>query len=110
LVTIAWSAIAFGVLLILGAWLAGQTAPARALRRATSPCFRERRGAAYALAAGIWVLLIAWAPIAAFRKPLGILVFAVLFALGTERREQRRSAGSGRAPEQVAMRRGHNGE
>jgi hypothetical protein len=84
LVTVAWSAIAFGVLLVLGAWLAGRTAPARALRREASPYFRERPGPAYAFAAGIWVLLIAWAPIAAFRKPLGILVFAVLFALGTE--------------------------
>jgi uncharacterized membrane protein len=84
LVTIAWSAIAFGVLLILGAWLAGPTTQARALRREASPYFRERRGAAYAFAAGIWVLLIAWAPIAAFRRPLGILVFAALFALGTE--------------------------
>jgi hypothetical protein len=84
LVTIAWSAITFGVLLVLGAWLAGPTAQARALRREASPYFRERRGAAYAFAAGIWVLLIAWAPIAAFHKPLGILVFALLFALGTE--------------------------
>lgn len=84
LVTIAWSTFAFGVLLVLGAWLAGPTAPARALRRQASPYFREHRGGAYAFAAGIWVLLIAWAPIAGFRKPLGILVFAALFALGTE--------------------------
>jgi hypothetical protein len=84
LVTVAWSAIAFGLLLVLGAWLAGPTIQARALRREASPYFRERRGAAYAFAAGIWVLLIAWAPIAAFRRPLGILVFAGLFALGTE--------------------------
>lgn len=84
LVTVAWSAIAFGILLVLGAWLAGPTAPARALRREAAPYCREHRGAAYGFAAGIWVLLIAWAPIAAFRKPLGILVFAILFALGTE--------------------------
>lgn len=84
LVTVAWSAFAFGVLLVLGAWLAGPTSPARALRREASPYFREFRGGAYAFAAGIWVLLIAWAPIAAFRKPLGILIFAALFALGTE--------------------------
>ncbi|HET9185478.1 MAG TPA: hypothetical protein VFN82_04970 [Solirubrobacterales bacterium] len=84
LVTVAWSAIVFGVLLVLGAWLAGPTVQARALRREAAPYFRERRGAAYAFAAGVWVLLIAWAPIAAFRKPLGILVFAALFALGTE--------------------------
>jgi Short C-terminal domain len=84
LVTVAWSAIAFGILLVLGAWLAGPTVQAGALRREAAPYFRERRGTAYAFAAGIWVLLIAWAPIASFRKPLGILVFAALFALGTE--------------------------
>lgn len=84
LVTVAWSAIAFGILLFLGAWLAGPTAAARGLRREAAPYFRERRAATYAFAAGIWVLLIAWAPIAAFHKPLGILVFAALFALGTE--------------------------
>jgi uncharacterized membrane protein len=84
LVTVAWSAIAFSVLLVLGAWLAGSTVQARALRREAAPYFRDRRGAAYAVAAGVWVLLIAWAPIAAFRKPIGILVFAALFALGTE--------------------------
>lgn len=84
LVTVAWSAIAFGVLLVLGAWVAGETAPARVLRREAAPYFRERRGAAYGVAAALWIALIAWAPIAAFHKPLGILVFAALFALGTE--------------------------
>jgi hypothetical protein len=84
LATVAWSSVAFGVLLVLGAWLAGPTTAARALRREASPYFRDRQVAAYAFAAGIWVLLVAWAPIAAFRKPLGILVFALLFAVGTE--------------------------
>lgn len=84
LVTVAWSAIAFGVLLVLGAWLAGPTAAARTLRWEAAPYFRERRAATCAFAAAVWVLLIAWAPIAAFRKPIGILVFAALFALGTE--------------------------
>jgi hypothetical protein len=84
LVTVAVSAIAFGVLAVIGAWLAGGTAPAVALRRDAAPYFRERQAAAYGVAAAIWLALIAWAPIAAFRKPFGILLFAVLFALGTE--------------------------
>jgi hypothetical protein len=84
LVTVAVSAIAFGVLAVIGAWLAGRTAPAVALRREAAPYFRERPAAAYGVAAGIWLALIALAPIAAFRKPFGILLFAVLFALGTE--------------------------
>lgn len=84
LVTVAVSAIAFGVLVVIGAWLAGQTAPATALRREAAPYFRERQAAMYAIAAAIWLALIAWAPIEAFRKPFGILLFAVLFAIGTE--------------------------
>jgi len=84
LVTVAVSAIAFGVLVVIGAWLAGKTAPATALRREASPYFRENQAAMYGVAAAIWLALIAWAPIEAFRKPFGILLFAVLFAIGTE--------------------------
>jgi hypothetical protein len=84
LVTVASSAIAFGILAVIGAWLAGSTAPARALRREIAPYARENRGATYGVAAAIWLALIAWAPIAAFRKPFGVLLFALLFALGTE--------------------------
>jgi hypothetical protein len=84
LVTIAVSTIAFGILAVIGAWLAGKTTPARALRREAAPYLREHRGASYGVAAAIWLALIAWAPITAFRKPFGILLFAVLFAIGTE--------------------------
>ena len=84
LVTVAVSAIAFGVLVVIGAWLAGETAAAKALRREAAPYFRERQAAMYGVAAAIWLALIAWAPIEAFRKPFGILLFAVLFGIGTE--------------------------
>jgi hypothetical protein len=84
LVTVASSALAFGILIVIGAWLAGPTRPAMALRREASPYLREHRGGAYAAAGVVWLALIGLAPIAAFRKPLGILLFAVLFAIGTE--------------------------
>jgi hypothetical protein len=84
LVTVASSAIAFGILVVIGAWLAGPTRPAMALRREASPYMREQRGATYAVAGLVWLALIAWAPIAAFHKPIGILLFAALFASGTE--------------------------
>ncbi len=84
LVTIAVSAIAFGILAVIGAWLAGRTAPAMALRREAAPYMREHRAGTYGVAAAIWLALIAWAPIAAFGKPFGILLFAILFAAGTE--------------------------
>ncbi len=84
LVTVASSAIAFGVLVVIGAWLAGPTAIATTLRREASPYMREQQAATYAVAAVVFLVLIAWAPIAAFHKPLGILLFAILFGLGTE--------------------------
>jgi hypothetical protein len=84
LVTVAVSAIAFGILAVIAAWLTGRTAPATALRRGAAPYFRERQAAAYGVAAAIWLALIVWVPIAAFGKPFGILLFAVLFAIGTE--------------------------
>jgi len=84
LVTVAVSTISFGVLLVVGAWLAGSTGPATALRRAASPYCRESRAGTYAVAAAVFLLAIALVPIAAFGKPLGILLFAILFAAGTE--------------------------
>ena len=80
----ATSAICFGLLVALGAFLAGPTRPATRLRGYLAP-FAERNPAGlWGAALLIFVLLIAWAPIAAFHKPLGILVFALLFAAGTE--------------------------
>ena len=82
LVDIAVSTLTFGILLILAAWLAGRTALARALRRQAAPWLREKPAAAYLALGLIWLALIAWVPIAAFQKPLGILVFAILFVVG----------------------------
>jgi hypothetical protein len=84
LVTVATSALAFGVLLIIGAWLAGPTRPATRLRREVAPYARENLGAVYLGAGIVYLALIAFAPIAAFRKPFGILIFAVLLGVGTE--------------------------
>ena len=68
---------------MFGAWLAGPTRAATALRRELSPYVRDHRGTAYEIAGALYLALIAWAPIDAFRKAIGILLFAVLFALGT---------------------------
>jgi hypothetical protein len=84
LVTVASSAIAFGVLVAIGAWLAGPTRLAVGLRGLFSPYVLENRAGSYLAAGVVWLALIAWAPIAAFQKPLGILIFAVLFAVGAE--------------------------
>jgi hypothetical protein len=84
LATVASSTLAFGVLVFLAAWLAGPTALATGLRREASPWVRRHRSTAYGVTAVVFLLLVAWAPVAAFRKPLGILLLALLMAAGAE--------------------------
>ena len=84
LATVARSALTFGVLVFLAAWLAGPTALATALRREAAPYVRAQQATAYAVAAALFLILVAWAPVVAFRKPLGMLVLAVLLAVGAE--------------------------
>jgi hypothetical protein len=84
LVTVAVSAITFGILVVIAAWLAGPTRIASSLRREAAPYLRERRGTTYAVVGLIFLLLILWAPVVAFHKPIGLLLLAVLMVLGTE--------------------------
>ena len=84
LVTVAASAITFGILLFAGAWLAGPTRLATAARREAAPYIRENQWMAAGVAAAVFLALIVWAPIAAFERPLGILIFLVLFVAGAE--------------------------
>lgn len=84
LVTVAVSAITFGILLAIAAWLAGPTRIASNLRREAAPYLRERRGTTYAVVGAIFLALILWAPVVAFQKPIGLVLLAVLMVLGTE--------------------------
>jgi hypothetical protein len=82
--TIAASTLAFGVLVFFAAWIAGPTQVAVGLRRAAAPYVRAHWASAFGGAAVLFLVLIAWRPVAAFGKPLGILVLAVLLAAGAE--------------------------
>jgi hypothetical protein len=84
LVTVAVSAIAFGLLVFIAAWLAGPSKWATRIRREAAPYVHDQPAACAAAAAAVWIALVAWAPVAAFRKPLGILLFAILFVAGAE--------------------------
>jgi uncharacterized membrane protein len=84
LVTVATSVITFGILLFVAAWLVGPTRFAARLRREAAPYVEEHRGGAYLVAGLVFLALIALAPIHAFSTPLGIVLFAALFAFGTE--------------------------
>ena len=81
---IAVSTIGYGVLMWLGALLAGPTRAATAIRRVLAPYLREP-GFAY----GGLILLLAigilwWAPTPATRNPVTALLLAVLIAIGFE--------------------------
>lgn len=82
LVEVAVSTLLFGVLLVIGAWTLGPTALARGVRRQAAPALREKPALAYLALGLLWLALIAWLPIAAFRTWAGIVVFALLFAVG----------------------------
>jgi hypothetical protein len=84
LVTVAVSAITFGVLVVIAAWIAGPTRIAKALREEAAPYLRERGGTTYAVAGLVFLILVLWAPVVAFHKPIGLVLLAALTVLGTE--------------------------
>ena len=77
------AAIAYGVLIVGAAWLAGPTSWAVAARRGLAPYLREPRYAYGALAVIVLVLL-AWEPTPATRPVIPALVLVALLALGLE--------------------------
>ena len=81
---IAWTAIAYGVIIILAAVLAGPARWAVSLRQRLAPTLRDRPGLVYAIVGGLYLLVVAWGPTPAFRQPWSILVFAALTGLGVE--------------------------
>jgi hypothetical protein len=84
LVTVAVSAITFGILVVIAAWIAGPTRIATTLREEAAPYLRERRGTTYAVVGLVFLILVLWAPVVAFHKPIGMILLAVLMVLGTE--------------------------
>jgi hypothetical protein len=83
LVTVAVSAISFGILVVIAAWIAGPTKAATRLRREAAPHMRER-STTYGAVALVFLALVLWAPVVAFQKPIGMVLLAVLMVLGTE--------------------------
>jgi hypothetical protein len=83
LVEAATASIAYGVVLIGAAWLAGPTTLATGARRALAPYLREPR-IAYGALAVIVLILLAWGPTPALRRPIPALVLVGLLALGVE--------------------------
>jgi Short C-terminal domain len=74
---------AYGLVIFLGAVLAGPLGFAKRVRRSLAPLLRER-ASAYAAAAVVVLLLLWWGPTEGFRRPLPLLVLLALFVAGIE--------------------------
>jgi len=83
LVAAAQAVIAYGVVIVLGTWLAGPTRAATAVRRALAP-YLARPGYAYAGVALVVLLLIAWGPTQALRQATTAILLIALFVAGFE--------------------------
>jgi hypothetical protein len=83
LVGVAGATLAYGALTVVGAWLAGPSRPAPALRRTLAPYARDVRIAYGALAAVVLLVLI-WGPTEGTRRPLPAALLIVLTVAGFE--------------------------
>ncbi len=82
LFALAVALIAYGLVIVAAAWLAGPTRPATAVRKFFAPSLRDSPGVAYSVAGGLLLLVVLWGPTPAFRNILWVLLFAVLLAYG----------------------------
>jgi hypothetical protein len=74
----------YGVVILIGMFLAGPTRPARRLRGWIAPVLNPHPWYGFGAAAGVWLLLILWGGTHALRTWWGILLVAALLALGTD--------------------------
>lgn len=91
LVEAAGATLLYGVAIVICAWLAGPSRPAVWLRRVLAP-YATNPWLAYGTLAVLVMGLIWWGPTPATRRPLGVLVVALLLGVGLEilRRQMRR--------------------
>jgi hypothetical protein len=84
LAEIGWAALVYGLVVVVGTWLAGPSTWAVRARSRVAPVLVGRPGLAWTVAALVYVLVVWWGPTPALRKPLGIVVLGVLAAAGFE--------------------------
>jgi hypothetical protein len=83
LVVAAESTIAYGVVVVIGAWLAGPTHVAVRAREAAAPYLRDAR-IAYGALAALMLIVIVWRPTPATHNAIAVLAMIVLLAIGVE--------------------------
>lgn len=83
LVATAQTIIAYGVIIVIAAWLAGPTTAATAVRRGITPYLRQPR-VAYGVLALLLVLLFWWDPFVSTHRLVPSLLLIALLVLGVE--------------------------
>jgi hypothetical protein len=73
-----------GVVAVIAAWFAGPSHEAVVSRRFIAPFLREHPYYTYGVVAFVLLLIFVWQPFPATGTPVGIVVFTVLAAVGTE--------------------------
>jgi hypothetical protein len=79
---IAWAAVLYGALSVVGGMLAGPTRVAIAIRRWMAPVLNHRPAIAGGIAGFAFLLLVWWGGTHALRQWWGILLLGALLALG----------------------------
>jgi hypothetical protein len=74
----------YGLVMVIGAILAGPHSFAIAFRRWMAPTLARRPGMSWGILAGAYLLLVLWGPTHALRTVWGVLLLGVLVALGFE--------------------------
>lgn len=80
--SIAVAIIAYGVVGLIGAWLAGPTRWAVAARQRLAPAFRDQTWLVYGAVAIVFLLVLAWGPTRATRELWGVLLLGGLLFFG----------------------------
>jgi hypothetical protein len=83
LIDAGWAAIAVGVIALIGVWLIGPSKRGTQARTWLAP-YLARPGLTYGVGAAIFLVLVLWGPISYVQRPLTLLAFAILAALGIE--------------------------
>jgi hypothetical protein len=79
---VAYALILYGVVGLIGAWLAGPTRWAVGARRRLAPVFEDQPWAVYGAVAVLFLLVLAWGPTRATREWWGILLLGGLLFFG----------------------------
>jgi hypothetical protein len=103
LIDAGWAAITVGLIALVGVWLIGPSRRGTQARTWLAP-YLQRAGPTYGVGAGLFLLLVLWGPISYVQRPLTLLVFAILAALGIEalRRQTAREVAAEQKPPQTS--------